>query len=188
MSICVLVVRRTYGQEAAMGQSLIYQINVLSAKFSFCPNVSVLMCLCVDQASYLADSEMWVSGFHVAGPATKGPTLQRPPALLKQQTVDSPQQSGGRAGPASSLCCSFPQGGMREDPTSRMGWASIDPRRTFGFLVIPASSLPASSAAPKARPRGKTQRKRTIQAMSVYGNCVWPLLFQMGSCKQSSSL
>ena len=59
MSICVLVVRRTYGQEAAMGQSLIYQINVLSAKFSFCPNVSVLMCLCVDQASYLADSEMW---------------------------------------------------------------------------------------------------------------------------------
>ena len=92
MSICVLVVRRTYGQEAAMGQSLIYQINVLSAKFSFCPNVSVLMCLCVDQASYLADSEMWVSGFHVAGPATKGPTLQRPPALLKQQTEDFPQQ------------------------------------------------------------------------------------------------
>ena len=55
----ILVVRRIYGQEAAMGQSLIYQIYVLSAKFSFCPNVSVLMCLCVDQASYLADSEMW---------------------------------------------------------------------------------------------------------------------------------
>ena len=89
---CDLVVRRTYGQEAAMRQSLTYQINVLSAKFSFCPNVSVLMCLCVDQASYLADSEMWVSGFHVAGPATKGPTLQRPPALLKQQTEDFPQQ------------------------------------------------------------------------------------------------
>ena len=117
-----------------------------------------------------------------------------PPALLKQQTVDSPQQSGASAGPASSLCCSFPQGGMREDPTRLMGWASSDPRRTFGFWVIPAS-IPASSSAttgqlpehslhqrqdPEARPRGKTQRKRTIQPMSVYGNCVWPLLFQVG--------
>ena len=87
----ILVVRRTYRQEAAMGQSLIYQINVFSAKFSFCPKVSVLMCLCVDQASYMADSETWRPQLmSYLGQCTEGPTLHRAGPTIRPCALPPP--------------------------------------------------------------------------------------------------
>ena len=108
-----------------------------------------------------------------------GPTA---PALFKQRQQDPEQQSGARAGPGSRPSVAHPPipGRMREDPTSRMGWASSDPRRTFGFLVIPASSSPGflrctrgktQRQDPEARPRGKGQYKLCLFMVTVSGPC-----------------
>ena len=57
----------------------------------FVSNISVLMCLCVDQASYLADSEMWRPQLlYNLGQCTEGPTLHRTGPAIRPCALPPP--------------------------------------------------------------------------------------------------
>ena len=124
---------------------------------------------------------------------------QRPP-LYKRPAAPAAAavRSQSRASKQSVLLI-HPRG-VREDP-HKMGWAVTPGERASkwrglghpsepGFLLRNDQATTGECTQHQySRPGSPHQgwksykpdwRKRTIQTMSVYGNCVWPLLFQVG--------